>query len=85
VAIPPVGSRVEITGTMPNDPDPLPIGTQGTVTGGYESARQIFVDWDNGRSLILLTSDPYRVISGPTEASPAAATAVPEPRTSEEV
>lgn len=54
------GSRVEITGLM-NDPDPLPVGSRGTVVGGNGS--QIWVRWDSGRSLMLLTADPYRVLS----------------------
>ncbi len=51
--LPKVGDRVRMTGIMPNDPEPLDIGDQGTVTnvgaptGGR---RQIFVDWDNGRA-----------------------------------
>jgi hypothetical protein len=46
---------------QPNDPCPVESGTEGTVTGGNGS--QIYVDWDNGRSLILLTTDYYEVIS----------------------
>jgi hypothetical protein len=61
-----VGTRVEVTGIMPNDPSPMEVGARGTVTGG--NGGQIWVDWDNGRSLILLPSDPYRVI---TEEQPA--------------
>ena len=56
----PVGTRVEMVGLMPNDPCPVEVGTKGTVTGG--NAAQIYVDWDNGRTLILLPRDPYRVI-----------------------
>jgi hypothetical protein len=57
----PVGARVELTGTQPEDPAPMPVGSRGTVTGGNGS--QIFVKWDNGRTLILLATDPYRVVS----------------------
>lgn len=57
------GDRVQITGVMPDDPDPLPVGTTGTVVRLYDSARQADVDWDNGRALLLLLDvDPYRVI-----------------------
>ncbi len=57
----PVGTRVRVTGTMPNDPDPMPIGSTGTVTGG--NGGQIWVRWDDSqRSLILLPDDPYEVI-----------------------
>lgn len=49
-----------------DDPDPIPVGTEGTVdwVGQWisEYTRQIGVKWDNGRTLILLGSDPYQVI-----------------------
>lgn len=63
--IPQVGDRVEMTGVMRDDPDPIPVGTQGTVTWvGPPSIvpQQIGVDWDIHRSLILLADDPFRVI-----------------------
>lgn len=72
MAIPPARSRVEITGVMPNDPNPLPIGTRGTVTGANESAGQIYVDWDNDSRLMLLVSDPFRAID-PDDGAPALA------------
>lgn len=61
------GDRIKMTGVMPNDPDPVPVGTEGTVTGVSHDVGQIYVDWDedadgNARSLILLTSDPFRVL-----------------------
>lgn len=57
----PTGTRIEITGRMPDEPDPVPIGSTGTVTGG--NGGQLFVDWDDGRRLIVLVDrDPYRVI-----------------------
>lgn len=56
------GDRVKIAGIMPNEPDPLPIGTMGTVVRVLESTGQIDVDWDNGRSLFLLADvDPFWV------------------------
>lgn len=58
-----VGTRVQMTGLMPDDPCPIEVGTEGTVTGG--NGGQIWVDWDNGRALILLTTDPYRVVAAP--------------------
>lgn len=61
--LPQVGDRVRVTGVMANDPDPIPVGTEGTVTGVSEFAGQIFVAWDNGRRLILLAEDPWVVIS----------------------
>ncbi|MDD4865660.1 MAG: hypothetical protein PHQ28_00530 [Mycobacterium sp.] len=63
---PNVGDRVRVTGVMPEDPSPVPVGTEGTVTwiGQWvnELTRQIGVDWDNGSKLILLASDPYDVL-----------------------
>lgn len=63
-----VGDRVRVTGYM-DDPHPIPVGTEGTVdwVGEWSRtpwARQIGVKWDNGRTLILLGSDPYEVVSG---------------------
>ncbi|WP_280490172.1 DUF4314 domain-containing protein [Nocardia carnea] len=61
---PRVGDRVRITGLLPGDPAPLDLGATGTVTGiGARGAGQIFVDWDNGRALILLDSDPFEIFS----------------------
>lgn len=57
-----VGTRVRVTGVMPNDPSPMPVGATGTVTGG--NGEQIWVAWDNSaRTLILLPDDPYEVIT----------------------
>lgn len=60
-----VGDRVQVTGHM-DDPNPIPIGTKGTVNwvGQWTSEYtcQIGVKWDNGSLLILLGSDPYKVI-----------------------
>lgn len=50
---------------MPNDPDPIPVDTTGTVTEvspPINGVRQICVDWDSDRSLFLLSTDPFRVI-----------------------
>ena len=56
----PEGTRVEMV-YMPDDPDPIPAGTQGTVIGG--SGDQLWVRWDNGRSLNLLVGiDRFTVI-----------------------
>ena len=63
--IPGPGDRIRIVGIMPNDPDPIPVGTEGTVTSVNPTVGQIYVDWDINRSLILLTTDPFiRVVSG---------------------
>lgn len=64
---PDIGNRVRITGVLPDDPNPLPIGTEGTVDwlGQWTSelTKQIGVKWDNGSRLILLHTDPFAVIT----------------------
>ena len=66
VSLPAPGDRVRMVGLMPDDPDPIPVGTEGTVThaspGSYGFAGQIMVAWDIPRSLILLDTDPYVVL-----------------------
>ena len=60
--------------SMPNDPDPVPAGSTGTVesvTSG--SLSQIWVNWDNGRSLAMIPGiDIFQLIQdsdpAPTEA-----------------
>lgn len=57
----PIGTRIRTTGAMENDPDPIEIGSTGTVTGG--NGEQLWVAWDDGRTLNLLPQvDPYEVI-----------------------
>ena len=58
------GDRVKMTGVMRDDPAPMEIGAEGTVREvfGERSITQIDVDWDNGRSLMLLPNDPFQVI-----------------------
>ncbi len=54
------GTRIRLL-SMDNDPDPVPVGSTGTVTGG--NGEQLWVKWDNGRSLILLVGiDQYEVL-----------------------
>lgn len=56
----PVGTRVRLV-EMGADPDPIEVGTEGTVTGG--TGAQVWVDWDNGRTLNLLVDiDKYEKI-----------------------
>ncbi|CAN1570718.1 Domain of unknown function DUF4314 [Mycobacteriaceae bacterium] len=65
---PPVaaGDRVRVTGIL-DDPAPLTVGMEGTVnwvgTWTTELTRQIGVQWDDGRCLLLLPGDPFRVIA----------------------
>lgn len=65
------GDRVRITGLLPNDPDPLPVGLEGTVANVMNQAtsiEQIVVDWEliegdtRPRSLMLLPTDPFEVV-----------------------
>ena len=64
-----VGDRIELL-EMPNDPCPVEPGTKGTIRFvnpcghcGQKAFTQFGVDWDNGRSLMLLVPpDRYRVI-----------------------
>ncbi len=57
------GDRVRITGEMPGEPYPLPVGSTGTVVRVNRSSQQADVKWDNGRSLFLLTDvDAFEVI-----------------------
>lgn len=54
------GTRIELL-EMSWDPDPILAGTLGTVLDGNGS--QLFVKWDNGRSLHLLIGvDKYREV-----------------------
>jgi hypothetical protein len=62
-----LGDRVRITGVMVGEPNPLPVGAEGTVDwiGQWlsEYNAQIGVQWDNGSRLILLGEDPYEVVT----------------------
>lgn len=58
------GDTVVMTGVQPDDPDPIPVGTKGTgrFVSDLGDWGQIDVEWENGRSLMLLDTDPYRVL-----------------------
>ena len=60
---PPDGTRIRLV-SMPNDPDPVPVGSEGTVIGHSTAlSGQLWVAWDNGRSLCLLPgTDVWEVI-----------------------
>lgn len=63
---PNIGARVRIVRTL-SGPGPLPVGREGTVEWighwGNERNRQIGVRWDDGRHIVLLPGDPFRVIT----------------------
>ncbi len=48
------GDRIRLV-SMPQDPDPIPVGSLGTVVAVYDHHdwTQVDVDWDSGRSLML--------------------------------
>ena len=48
----PAWSRI-VLDDMPSDPDPIPVGTQGTVIA-VDDAGGVITAWDNGRSLSAL-------------------------------
>ena len=60
------GDRIRLL-KMDNDPNPITIGSEGTVTGLCPSPRkgeiQVQVKWDNGRTLaVLLPEDEVELI-----------------------
>jgi hypothetical protein len=76
------GDRVRMV-YMPNDPNPIPPGTEGTVEDinriqlgprGERSFTQLRVKWDNGRSLMCVTPpDQLEVIQPSVPAEEAVA------------
>ena len=48
----PVGTRIRLL-KMPDDPCPVPVGTERTVTG-VDSEASLLVEWDNGQSLNVI-------------------------------
>lgn len=65
---PQVGDRVRITGVMPDEPNPVPVGSEGTVTWVNtwtdRLTEQFAVDWDGDvkSNIYLLGSDPWKVV-----------------------
>ena len=51
-----VGNRIRLI-AMPDDPNPIPVGTEGTVTKvthiEFMGFTQVAVKWDNGSGLML--------------------------------
>lgn len=56
-----VGKTVRVTGIIPNDPAPLEIGDEGIVAY-VDDGGTVWPEWNSGRSLGLLPTDPYEVI-----------------------
>ena len=56
--VPAVGERIRLI-SMPEDPDPIPAGSLGTVRAihPHHGWTQVEVDWDNGRRLMLSLPD----------------------------
>jgi hypothetical protein len=52
------GDRIRLV-SMPQDPDPIPVGSLGTVVviHAHLDWTQVEVDWDNGRCLMLTLPD----------------------------
>ncbi len=52
------GDRIRLV-SMPQDPDPIPVGSLGTVlrVHNHDDWVQVEVDWDNGRQLMLTIPD----------------------------
>jgi len=61
-----VGDKIELV-QMDNDPNPIPAGTKGKITGvnptPWPGELQVHVAWENGRTLMLIhPEDKFRVI-----------------------
>ena len=67
---PNIGDIIEITGVLPEDPNPIPIGSRGEVTDVSNVGtpfEQYRVKWDNNISgLMLLPGDPFKVVGNAT-------------------
>ena len=60
----PPGTRIRLI-EMPNDPNPVSVGTCGTVLA-VDDAGQLLMQWDNGRSLSLIPGvDNFEVLERP--------------------
>jgi len=62
------GDRIRLV-SMPQDPDPIPVGSLGTVITVYDHREwmQVDVDWDNGRTIMLTMPDDCVVIVEPIQ------------------
>ena len=63
------GDRVRLL-AMPDDPDPIPAGTEGTVISTQDLSfikkgeTQVLVKWDNGRSLSCICPPDQLAVIG---------------------
>ena len=59
----PKGTRIELNSMRYDEPDPIPPFTRGTVVA-VDDIGQIFMQWDNGRTLSLIPGeDTFRKLS----------------------
>ena len=64
----PAGTRIRLL-TMPDDPNPIPAGTCGTVVA-VDDAGQLLMQWDNGSGLnVVYGEDMVRKLSRPEDES----------------
>jgi hypothetical protein len=65
------GDRIRLV-SMPQDPNPIPIGSLGTVVAvhEYRDWTQVDVDWDNGRSLMLTLPEDRVAMVEPNHQEP---------------
>jgi len=76
------GDRIKLL-HMPDDPDPIPAGSTGTIESVTDGPLgQVWVRWDNGRLLALVPGvDRFEVIErGPEPAEPTGPTPVTVPQ-----
>ena len=65
------GDRIRLI-SMPQDPDPIPVGSLGTVVAVHDHRDwiQVEVDWDNGRKLMLSLPEDRVTIVAPNQHEP---------------
>ena len=65
------GDRIRLV-SMPQDPDPIPAGTLGTVVAVYDHRdwNQVDVNWDNGRTLMLTMPEDCIELVEPNQHEP---------------
>jgi hypothetical protein len=75
------GDRIRLL-SMPDDPDPIPVGSTGTIEAVTEGPLgQVWVRWDSSRTLALIPGvDRFEVIErGPEPDQPTGATGATGP------